>query len=301
HYKKVLQSAKSKGLKTFVTLHHFTSPLWFSKKYGWGHPKASSLFSKYAYKCAQEFGDLVDVYLTINEPQVYLYMSYVKGIWPPSKKNPFLAFIVNTNFMLSHIRAYKSIKKVNKNYKVGIVKNIMWYKPHRKNNLLDKAVSKFMYFFVADFFLLPLKRYTDLIGLNYYFTNEMKGFKAVNPNDVVSDLGWWIYPKGLEKVLLSLKKYNKPIYITENGLADEQDKLRKDFIKQMLTSCYQAINKGVNLKGYFYWSLLDNYEWHEGFWPKFGLISLEKDTLNRIPRKSFFYYAKICKNNSVDL
>ncbi len=301
HYKKVLKDAKNKGLKTFVTLHHFTSPLWFYKKYGWHNPKSAKLFAIYAKKCAKEFGDLIDYYITINEPQVYLYMSYLKGVWPPSKKNPFLAFITNLNFMYAHSLSYKAIKSVNSDYAVGIVKNIAWYEPKNKYNLLDLIVSKFLYFLGADSLLLPIKKYLDFIGLNYYFSNRINFFKNANPNDIVSDLGWWIYPKGLEHVLISLKKYNLPIYITENGLADSKDALRIKFIKSMLQSCLNAINKGVKLKGYFYWSLLDNYEWHEGFWPKFGLVHVNLKTFKRTPRKSFYYYSKIAKLNSLKI
>ena len=100
---------------------------------------------------------------------------------------------------------------------------------------------------------------------------------------------------------MSLKKYNLAIYITENGLADEKDTQRTQFIKKMLSQAYQAINKGVKLKGYFYWSLIDNFEWHHGFWPKFGLIEIDRNNgLTRKPRKSFYDYAKICKNGEVE-
>ena len=152
----------------------------------------------------------------------------------------------------------------------------------------------------STFFIKQIINKTDLIGLNYYFTNRIKGFGINNPNAFVSDLNWWIDPVGLEKILLDLKKYNKDIYITENGLADAKDRIRADFIKVMLTSCANAIEKAVPLKGYFHWSLLDNYEWHHGYWPRFGLIAIDRDdNFKRTPRKSFEVYSKICKENKI--
>jgi len=92
-----------------------------------------------------------------------------------------------------------------------------------------------------------------------------------------------------------LQKYNLPIYVTENGLADEKDSLREGFLRDMLEACSHALEKGVSLKGYFYWSLLDNFEWHEGYWPKFGLVEVDRENgLERIPRSSFDFYAKVC-------
>jgi beta-glucosidase/6-phospho-beta-glucosidase/beta-galactosidase len=117
---------------------------------------------------------------------------------------------------------------------------------------------------------------------------------------MVSNLNWWINPDGLKKILIYLKKFNLPIYITENGLADSQDKLRESFIKNMLKASYEAMKEDAPLKGYFHWSLIDDYEWHEGFWPKFGLVNIDRKTLDRKPRKSFYYYARICDNNSLD-
>jgi beta-glucosidase len=302
HYKKVLKAAKSRNLKTFVTLHHFTNPLWFSKKSGWANLRAPSHFEKYAKKCAEEFGDLIDVYLTINEPDVFAFQAYVKGIWPPNKEDLFLPMMIQTNMARAHIKAYKAIKSVG-DYPVGVVKNIVWFEPAPgKYRFFDNIVSKVLYYVNDDLFLKPMSKYMDLIGLNYYFTTRLKKLLLNNVDDVQSDLGWWVNPAGLEKVLLKLKRYNLPIYITENGVADQIDRIRIKFIKDMLGSTARAMKQGVNVKGYFYWSLLDNYEWHQGYWPKFGLVYVDRNhNLERIPRESFYYYADICVNGRIEV
>lgn len=303
HYKKVLKAARDRGLKTFVTLHHFTNPLWFYKKGGWTKFCSAGYFEKYAKKCASEFGDLIDVFFTINEPQVYTLQAFVRGMWPPNKENPYLSLLVQFNMANAHKKAYKAIKSVSQNYQVGIVKNIVWYmSAPGKFAFLDKLAAKMFFFLNNEFFLFPLKKHLDMIGLNYYFTTRFKNLLLSNLDDVQSDLGWWVYPLGLEKVLLSLKKYGLPIYITENGAADCVDRIRTKFIRDMLISVSKATKKGVNVKGYFYWSLIDNFEWHEGFWPKFGLVYIDRENnLMRKPRESFYYYADICDSGKIVL
>lgn len=299
HYKRVLSSAKQRGLKTFVTLHHFTNPLWFIKKGGWISCKSPWYFARYAKVCAKELGPLTDAFFTINEPQVYALMCYTIGKWPPNKIDPVKSLICQLNLMRAHKRSYKTIKSVD-NYPVGIVKNIVWYEAYGENPFfLDKLIAKFIFYLNCDFFLRPIRKSLDILGLNYYFTNQIKGLKAIHPAGMVSNLNWWINPEGLKNVLMHLKKYKVPLYITENGLADSEDRLRKIFIKSMLLACLSAMQQGVQLKGYFHWSLIDNFEWHEGYWPKFGLVAIDRKTLERKPRKSFYYYAEICNNNEV--
>ena len=300
HYTKVLNSARKNGLKTFVTLHHFTHPIWFAKKGGWVNPKSAGYFAKYSQQCAIELGDLIDVSLTINEPQVYSGVAYLNGRWPPQRNNPLEALIVQINFMRAHLKAYDAIKKVI-NSPVGIVQNLVcWEVDPTSKFFFDKLIVKLLLFLNTDFFIKPIIKKLDLIGVNYYFTNRIKNLKPKNPNDITSDLGWWLYPKGLENILINIKKYKLPIYITEHGLADSRDKNRSWYINESMWSMAHALEKGVDLKGYFHWALTDNYEWAEGFWPRFGLVEIDyKDNLKRTPRGSFYEYANICKNNTI--
>ena len=117
----------------------------------------------------------------------------------------------------------------------------------------------------------------------------------------MSNFGWEIYPEGIYHVLKSLKKYNKPIYVTENGLADAKDIYRTDFIKDHLKYVHKAISDGVDVRGYLHWSLLDNFEWQQGFWPRFGLVEMDYKTMERRIRQSAYTYAKITKENSLEV
>lgn len=302
HYRKMLMAAHDQGLKTFVTLHHFTSPIWFADQGGWHSGKSPALFADYARVCAEAFGDLVDAFITINEPQVYALKSYTDGTWPPNKRNLLLSYYVQKNLIQGHNRAYEAIKQVM-DVPIGIAKHIVWYEADPFNShMIDRTAARVLNYLNDKFFLVPIVQHLDFIGLNYYFTNRIRNLRFDNPTDYVSDMGWWINPGGLGNLLQKLKQYNLPIYVTENGLADATDKYRKHFLRDMLLACGQAILGGVDLRGYFHWSLMDNYEWHQGYWPRFGLIQIDRENnLRRIPRESFYYYAQICKNKKVEL
>jgi beta-glucosidase len=126
---------------------------------------------------------------------------------------------------------------------------------------------------------------------------SIRGIKNENKK-VAEVMNWEIYPSGIYEVLKEIKnKYNFPVYIMENGLPDSKDKQREEFIKDHLFYVHKAIEEGVNVKGYNYWSLLDNFEWDKGFWPRFGLVEIDYKTLERHPRKSFYAYRDIIKNN----
>lgn len=140
--------------------------------------------------------------------------------------------------------------------------------------------------------------------MNYYFHHHIGIFgkrRHSLSHHLVSDVGWGIHPEGLESVLHSLKKYNKPIYITENGIADHTDEKREKFIRDHLYYIHKAIHRGCNVRGYLHWSLIDNFEWEKGFAPRFGLIEIDRESnLQRKIRKSALAYAEICKNNYME-
>ncbi|MCD6178160.1 glycoside hydrolase family 1 protein [bacterium] len=300
HYKRMLLSLRKRQIKAMVTLHHFTVPLWMAKKGGWENKKSIFYFSRFCKKIMYELGDLVDFWITINEPLIYAKASYLEGRWPPAKKN-FLSFMkVIKNQIEAHKRVYFEFHQINKEVKVGLAKNNSFFEPFNPKSPLDKFSSYFASYFGNNFFLDKIRNQLDFIGLNYYFHNRIKfPFYIRNENKIVSDLGWEIFPEGIYHVLKDLKRYKKTIFITENGVADANDILRKDFIKQHLYQIYRAIKDGANVGGYFHWSLMDNFEWEKGFEPRFGLIAIDYNTLERKPRPSAFYYANISKENAL--
>jgi beta-glucosidase len=147
--------------------------------------------------------------------------------------------------------------------------------------------------FVNFYFLERTIRFSDFVGVNHYFHNRIDSGLNKNRNKETTDLGWEIYPESMYQILKQLQKYGLPIYITENGLADARDAERALFIENYLASVKKAMNEGVDVRGYFHWSLLDNFEWDSGFWPRFGLVEIDYHTLERKVRPSARVYKKI--------
>lgn len=285
HYRKVLVALKERQLEPFVTLYHWTLPNWLAQKGGWLNPKAPYYFDRFVKIVSENLFDYVNFWITINEPNVYASNCYLRGLWPPQRKNLFKYFRILKSLVRAHQLAYKSLRLIDLECRVGIT----------KNNIYFSGFPLIGYFW-NSYFLNKIKREQDFIGLNYYFQHCFPKKK----NLPVSDVGWSIYPQGIYFVLKDLKKYQKAIYITENGLADAQDIKRAKFIKDHLAWIHQAIQEEMDVRGYFYWSLLDNFEWDKGFWPRFGLMEVDYKTMERKIRPSAFQYAKICQNNRLE-
>ncbi|MBI2677123.1 MAG: glycoside hydrolase family 1 protein [Candidatus Yanofskybacteria bacterium] len=305
HYRKVLQALRDRGIEPFVTLWHFTLPTWFAKIGGFENPKAPEIFARYcgfvvgrlaasAKAMASQEGTGAKFWMTINEPMVYASKSYLKGVWPPFKRNFFAFKKVIKTLISSHLASHNMIKKINPELQVGIAKNNIYTKTNW--NPLNQIICQTFNWFWNLRFLNAITGFQDFIGLNYYH-HFAPGIKE--DLEKTEYMNWEIYPKGIYHLLRDLKRYNLPIYITENGLADAKDTKREKFIKDHLRWVWQAIQDGVDVRGYFYWSLLDNFEWTDGFGPRFGLVEIDYETMERKIRPSAWEYAEICKNNQI--
>lgn len=298
HYKKVVATLKELKIEPFVSLWHWPIPIWLRDKGGWENKKISDYFARYSEKLVIALGKDVQFWITLNEPEIYANNSYLEGIWPPQKKNLFAYLRVLHNLIKAHRKAYESIKKINPNVQIGIAKNNVYFEAYQ-NKLINRLLKKFINWWWNFYFLNRIRNYQDFIGLNHYFHNRINyGFNK-NENKKVSDMGWELYPEAIYYVLKDLKQFNKPIYITENGLADSKDEKRWWFIFESLKNISRAINEGVNVKGYLHWSLMDNFEWDKGFWPRFGLLEIDYKTLERKIRPSAKFYRDICIANGI--
>ena len=297
HYQAVIDECLNQKIKPIVTLHHFTHPLWFSTIGGWENQAAPQIFNNYVIYLAQNITG-VEIWCTINEPMIYAWNAYGRGKWPPQKKNLAAWQEVINHLIQAHSLAYQSLHLINKKCLVGIANNSQYFEPVN-NYWLNKKINKIAKYIINDYFFQKINGYEDYLGINYYFYKLIGLGRRSLDNLPHSDLGWPINPYGLYNVLMSAKKYNLPIYILENGVADAQDQYRASFIKEHLKMVHRAIQDGCDIKGYFYWSLLDNFEWDKGFTPRFGLYTVDYPSLKRQPRPSSKVYANICKNNGL--
>lgn len=294
HYKKYIAELRKRGIEPFLNIWHWTMPVWFAEEGGFAKRANIKYFERLVEKVANEL--LVDVkyVITLNETNVYMGLSYSDGQWPPQEKNQLKAMWVYNNLKIAHKRAYKTIKSKKPNVQVGVAQQLANIQAFRPGHWLDELVVKVMRYFWNWWWLNQTKKQQDFIGINYYFTDYYKGFVRTNPRNPVNDLGWYMNAAGILPLLQRIAFHypGKPIIITENGVADADDKYRKGWIAETMEAIETAKSQGVPVIGYLHWSLLDNFEWAYGWWPKFGLVEVDRKTMKRTIRKSAVWWAK---------
>ncbi|MBI4035782.1 glycoside hydrolase family 1 protein [Candidatus Daviesbacteria bacterium] len=306
HYVKVLKCLKSLNMTVMLTLWHFTLPTWLADKGGWENEKTPFYFERFVKKITPFIGSYVDLWVTLNEPGVYVYEGYVRREWPPAKKSWLGQLRTFFNLVAAHRRVYKYLHSVYPAGKpVGIANNILSFESFHKHSIKEQIAVWANDLFVNHLFYMFTKNTHDFLGINYYFHVRFKDKELVpQAKDItgyiheVSDLGWEIYPEGIFEVLTDLAD-DIPIYITECGIASTNDDRRNRFLISYLQEVARAIKAGVNVRGFFYWSLLDNFEWHLGFDPKFGLVEVDYKTQKRHIRPSALVYTDIIQNNGI--
>lgn len=305
HYRNIVATLRAENIEPFITILHRTVPVWFARKGGWAHPESVRTFVFYAKLLAETFGSSVTHWTVLNEPVLNVGGGYIAGSIPPRRKNIVAGLTAYRNMIRAHNKAYAAIKTVNSNAQIGCAQAAVYAEAegnHWYNRLLVHAV----HYFANWKFLNGIQNHTDFIGIQYY-TRGVIGFRKSKyliplPREILqpgpaSDMGQEIYPAGLYKyALLVWKRYKKPIIVTENGIADRNDQYRAQYITDHVEQVQKLLTAGVDMRGYFYWSLLDNFEWDKGFWPKFGLASVNNKTFVRSLRPSADEYKNIIQN-----
>lgn len=318
HYRDVLKALKKRNLTPIVTLWHFTVPVWFSARGGFEAKDSPALFSRYAAFVVHQLSDLCEHFSTMNEPNVYATHGYLYGVWPPFKQTRFLwkkvgksdgtarlarpiarlrhffAYRrVEANLVKAHNVTYKIIKHLAPHAQVSIVKHVHVFKA-RGSGWRQKLANK-MQQYQTLLFLTAVRDSIDEIGLNYYRSTTY----GDNKNYILTDMQWEAKPSGIYDALKILSQYQKPIFVAEAGLADEDDDMRADYIRLQVRAIARALEDGVDVRGHLYWSLLDNYEWALGFEKRFGLIAIDYKTQERTIRPSAYVYKEIIEQNGV--
>ncbi|ESQ29245.1 hypothetical protein EUTSA_v10023411mg [Eutrema salsugineum] len=384
HYNRLIDALIRNGITPFVTLNHFDYPQELENRFkSWLSSEMQKEFGYLADLCFKHFGDRVKHWITINEPNQQIILSYLKGIFPPSRCSmPYgncsqgnsntEPFIAAHNTILAHAKAVQIYRtKYQKEQKgiIGIVVQTSWFEPV-SNSIADKKAAERAQSFYSNWILDPvvygrypqemvdilgsalprfssnemmnLKRYkSDFLGINHYTSyfiqdcmtsacnsgdgaSKSEGFALkLDRNGNVSigeltDVSWLhIDPEGFRKMLNYLKdRYpNIPMFITENGYGDLQkpettvkellnDTRRIHYMSGYLDALKDAMRDGANVKGYFAWSLLDNFEWLYGYTLRFGLYHVDYTTLKRTPKQSALWYKNFIEQhvmNSGDL
>ncbi len=300
HYKRYILEMRKRGLEPFLNIWHTSEPIWFSEAGGFTKRKNLKYFDRFTKKIADELLDEINFVIILNEPIVYTSMSYVYGQWPPGNKNIYKAMKVLLNLIRSHKIGYKNIKSKKPSVDVGIAANITNFKT-LNNNLINKIIAKFSDYFWNKWFLNRIRKELDFIGINYYFMSYIEKGKIDNPvtgynPEPLNDLGWHMDPASISVAIENIwEKYKKPIIVSENGLADSKDQYREWWLEQTVDALRKVKSEGTDVFGYLHWSLLDNFEWADGWCPKFGLIEVNRKDMSRTVRKSAYVYADLIR------
>jgi beta-glucosidase len=296
-----------------VTLLHFTFPAWLADRGGATAPDFPERFGRFAAEAARRLGPQVRWWCTVNEPQVQMYQGYVTGVWPPGVKDNALAVKAFAGLLKAHGAAAMALRKGDPDAYIGLASNMVYFEPANPWNLLEQVVTNvvsngFNWSFYESIgkgrllFSMPgfptldapapeLKGTIDWVGINYYRRNFVR-FAPGAPGMVdisagpgtLSDAKVEIYPEGLLALLReSHERFPLPIVITENGVADSAGTHRPMFVRQHAYAVKQALDEGIDVRGFFHWSLMDNFEWAEGYGWHFGLYRLDRTTLTRTP------------------
>ena len=318
HYRDVLGELKEQGMAPMVTLHHFSNPLWFAARGGWAAPGAHEAFLPFVRKVVDELGDLVSFWCTINEPNIYATQGWIFGAFPPGRRNDVRGlWRVLGNLRVAHEAAYRVIKKRWPDTPAGIAHNKFWLLPARPGNPLDRVAVQTGRR-MLDFWPIGGGRMqrtvatpSDYIGLNHY-GGRLVQFDPLRPGEQfarqmnppgypISDFGDAIKPDWMREAIAELRGFGKPIYITESGIAAEDDSIRQQFLRGYLGEVHQAIVGGADVRGFFHWTSMDNFEWSHGYKMKFGLIAVDRKTLDRTPKPSAGFFSRMAKANSPDV
>jgi len=301
HYKDYIKELKNRNIEPFLNIWHWTVPIWFAKKGGFKKRKNLKYFKQFIERISSEIFENINYVITLNEPNVYSIFSYQQGLWPPQEKNIFTAIRVYANLAKAHKVAWKVIKKKYPAMQIGVAQQLVNVQPSRPDNIVDEFAVHLIRYGWNWWWLNRIRSYQDFIGFNYYFTDYYRGFKKITINKPANDMGWYMNPQGILPLLQRINAHypNKPIIITENGLADSHDHYRKWWLSETMQAIETAQAQNINLQGYLHWSLLDNFEWAYGWWPKFGLVEVNREAdMKRTIRPSALWWADELKKTS---
>ena len=328
-YRTMLRGLRDRNMTALVTLHHFTDPLWVTERGAWETEEIVPLFEKYVRKMVDSLKEYTNLWVTINEPNVYALSGYVTGDFPPGKKDLKQAMPVIANMVRGHAAAYRAIHELQPEARVGYALHFRPMVPRLSWSPLDQLMRNIRYEGVnmgfptaistgvmktpiGNFNIPEAKGTQDYLGLNYYSVDTV-WFDLAKADQMFSNSG---YPKDADmsdtnflaniphgiydSIKWIVRTYpNLPIIVTENGVEDFDDHMRPRYLVQHLHEVWRTVNFNWPVKGYFHWSLVDNFEWERGWTQRFGLWGLDLDTQKRIRRPSVDLYAEICKENGI--
>ncbi len=330
HYVEKAKKLIANNITPIITFHHFTTPEWLYKKDSWLNPNVDNYFDNYVEKLMEYLPNEIEYFNTINEPGIFAFFGYFStNKFPPGIANEIKFIQASENIMSAHKKALKTIKTYNQNAKVGMTHALQEWEDDDNNKLKEylkyHLEDKFLDASIDDDFIglqtYTIVRYPKNIFLKIFNSLLLNiGFirkfilpriiqifagrnGAITSETRTTKMGYEYRP---EAVLYNLRRLNKifpdkEIFITENGIATDNDDERIEFVTTVLQDVHKFQAEHNNVIGYLYWSLLDNFEWDLGYQMNFGLVEVNKETYERIPHKSASWFGKISSSNVLSI
>jgi beta-glucosidase len=327
-----LQALRERQIQPFVTLLHYTQPLWFMAKGGWLADDSPRLFERFVTRTVDALSDLANFWITLNEPNLYIILNYAWKGRPPGAGSLRQAFHVGKNLLRGHALAYHAIHRAQPTARVGLAYAWRWIAAANPRSALDRLSARlgdhitnrmFVRALTEGVFPFPIGRgekfplarnSLDYFALNYYFehpvafdlTKPGSLFARPVPADWVKDTEFEAYSyvgewssSSFYAVLKEISRFKLPIYVTENGVFDIGQDKQARYLVTHLQALHRALREGVEVRGYFWWTLVDNFEWDDGYRLRFGLYHLDVETQLRTPRPVAGIYAHVIRENGM--
>jgi beta-glucosidase len=297
HYRRIGEMLLERGVEPVVTFHHFTTPRWVAQEGGWVERRTADRFARFCERAAGELAPVLRRACTLNEPNIVATMGYEMAIFPPGERDPGLRDRANATLVAAHRAAVEAIRSAAPGVPVGLTLSMTDYQetPGGAETLQEVRRNSEDVFLDATFGddFLGVQAYTRmLIGPN--------GWIGPEPGVPTTAMGYEFWPQALSATIRRAWEYTSgrvPIIVTENGIGTDDDARRIDYVRSALSGVLDCIADGIDVRGYTYWSLLDNFEWVLGYRPRFGLVSVDRESFVRTPKPSAQWYAEVARAN----
>ena len=314
HYARVIDSCRAHGLLPIVSYNHFTVPRWFAMRGGWEAADSADLFARYCERVTRAFGDRIGMASPFNEANIQLLVKVLRGLTTPesrAKRTRMIAAAaratdapgfssilfadpdrIDPHLLDAHAKAYQAIKAGPGDFPVGVTLTTQPVEPVGADSIAQQVEDTlYGHWWEAV-------NASDFVGVQAYFRLRVdaNGLVQPPPGTPMTGAGYEYYPQALGgAVRLAARKTTKPIYITESGIAADDDARRTAWLDASIAEVRRCLADGIDVKSYIYWSLLDNFEWTKGYGQHFGLVSVDRQTFARKVKPSARHYAGLIR------
>jgi beta-glucosidase len=299
HYGRVIDACRDRGLLPVVTFHHFTTPRWVAAAGGWTNPATADRFASFCERVVEGLGDRIGMACTINEPNIIPLMGHLMGMFPPGRTEDLDGYAKATEVLITgHRRAYDALKSGPGDFPVGMTLSMSdWGAEPGAEDKIDEYRSR------HEDVYLEAARGDDFFGVQAYSRTRVgeSGVLGPEPGVEVLEMGYEYWPKAAEAAIRhAVEVTGAPVYVTENGIGTEDDEQRIAYLRASLAGVARTIDDGLDVRGYFHWSLMDNFEWAFGYRMKFGIVGVDRETQVRTAKPSARWLAEVIRDRALD-